>query len=244
MSSLHSPSPTRRSAPSRRGRALAAIALAAVVPLAAGCGAGFTSETQAIKPDSGNGSVGPFKINNVWVVQDAKTGNAEIIGAVANTGSTAGTMTGVEVSGHTAAIASPMSTPQMPFPKSESSQLVVGAKHVGIGPAFSVNFGQPGFPELEIPGAHLQLGSLTTVAFTFAGAGSAHIVAQVVTDTGLWASYNPNGPNIAKPSVSASASTSASVSSSPVIPASEAAQGAVSPTATASASASPSPSAS
>jgi hypothetical protein len=214
------------------------------VPLAAGCGAGFTSETQAIKPDSGSGSVGPFKINNVWVVQDAKTGNAEVIGAVANTGASVGTMTGVEVSGHTAALASPTSSPQMPFPKSEGSQLVVGATQVDIGPDFSVSFGQPGYPELEIPGAHLQLGSLTTVTFSFAEAGSAHIVAQVVEDTGLWAAYNPNGPNSAKPTASASPTSSASVSSSPVIPASEAAQGAVAPTASATTSASPSASAS
>lgn len=237
MSSLHSPSPTRRSAPSRRGRALAAVALAAaVVPLAAGCGAGFTAETQNIKPNSGNGIVGVFRINNVWVVADAKTGNAEVIAAVANTGSSAGTLTGVQVSGHSAAVASPVASPLAPHPASYSSQVVIGANQVDIGPQFSVSFGQPGSPELELHGAHLKLGSLVNVTFSFADGGSGQIVAQVVANSGLWATYNPNAGNSPSPkaSPSASASASASASSSASSSASASASASVSPSASAS----------
>jgi len=70
VSSLHSPSTTRRSTPSRRGRAGLATAavLLTVAPLAAACGAGFNAASTQVKLDSGSGITGALKINNVSVV--------------------------------------------------------------------------------------------------------------------------------------------------------------------------------
>jgi len=193
-----------------------------VVPLAAACGAGFNSEAEDLKPNSGAGSVGALKVNNVWVVVDPSTGNAEVIGAVANTGGDAtATLAGVQVGSNAAqlrAAGDPTGT----------------AASVDIPVGQSVSFGQAKQPEIELPGSGLTVGNLTQVTFDFGTVGTVSITAQIQSNTGLWAEYDPNSAVVTpSPSPSASASASASASGS--------ASAGASSSASASASASASP---
>jgi hypothetical protein len=198
VSSLHSPSTTRRSHPSRRGRAGLATAaiLVAVAPLAAACGAGFNSAALEVKPNAGAGTVGALKVNNVWVIVDPSTGNAEVIGAVANTGGDSASVTGVQVGDASAQIRL-AADPTAP------------ATQADIPAGQSVSFGQPKQPEIEVPASSLTVGNLTQVTFTFGDGSTLDVTAQIQSNTGLWADYNPNAA-VVTPSPSPSASVSAS----------------------------------
>jgi hypothetical protein len=189
-----------------------------VLPLAAACGAGFDAAAENVKPDSGSGAVGALKVNNVWVVVDPTTGNAEIIGAVANSGgdSTA-TLAGVQVGGNAAQLRSA----DDPTGTTPSVDIPAGG---------SVSFGEPQQPEIELPDSGLTVGNLTQVVFDFGTVGTVSITAQIQSNTGLWADYDPNSA-VVTPSPSPSASASASASSS--------ASAGASSSASASASASP-----
>jgi hypothetical protein len=181
-----SSSPQRRTAAPLRGRRLSAAAAALLaVPLAAGCAAGFNATTQQIKPNSGSGAVGGVKVNNVWVIVDPNTGNAEVIGAVANTNSSTDTLTGVTATNVPAKITGKDAA-------ESTTGITVSGDSVTIPGQQSVSFGQPGRPDLELPGAAFQPGLLSQVTFTFAQAGSVTVTAQIQANSGLWASYNPN----------------------------------------------------
>ena len=224
MSSLHSLSTTRRSTPSRRGRAGLAVAavVAVVTPLAAACGSGFNSAALDVKPNAGAGAVGSVKINNVWVVVDPASGNAEVIGAVANTGSTDLDWPSVQVNGNSTQ-----------FQMASGAETAV-ASNTGIPAGQSVSFGLTGQPQIELTGGSLKAGNLTQVVFSFGSIGNVTITAQIEPNTGLFADYNPDA---VVPAASASgAGTSASATSS--------ASATAGATASASASGSPSPSAS
>ncbi|MGH2877695.1 MAG: hypothetical protein ACRDLV_15695 [Solirubrobacteraceae bacterium] len=246
MSSLHSPSTTRRSAPSRRGRAGVATAavLLAVTPFAAACGAGFNAATDSIKPNAGAGTVGALKINNVWVVVDPASGAAEVIGAVANTGDTQVSLPQVSVDDTSATIGAPG-----PSPVDASVPPLSG-----IDAGQSISFGEQGQPEIALNSSSLTPGNLAKVTFDFGSTGSATINAQIESNTGLFAAYNPDGGSStagastsATPSTSASgdlgASPSTSASSGAGLPSSSASASGSTST-SASASATPSPSAS
>lgn len=226
MSSLHSPSTTRRSTPSRRGRAGLATAavLLTVAPLAAACGAGFDAASTQVKPDSGSGSTGALKVNNVWVVVDPNTNNAEVIGAVSNTGDTDVSWPNVQVAGSSA---------QIVAGAADGSTAAAQSTADSIGAGQTTYFGRPGQPQIEFSAAGLTLGDLTSVTFSFGGAGTVTIPAQIQPNTGIFADYNPN-PASASPSASASAvaSASASASSSASATASASATGSASASAT------------
>jgi hypothetical protein len=206
VSSLHSPSTIRRSTPSRRSRAgLATAAVVAVVaPLAAACGAGFNSAALDVKPNAGAGSAGAVKVNNVWVIVDPTTGNAEVIGAVANTGTTAESVTGVQV-GDTGA--------QIRLP----SGPIVDADNYSIDAGQSVSFGEQNQPVIAVAAASLTPGKLTPVSFSFGDSGSVTVTAQIQSDAGLWAGYDPNAANTISPALAPApgAGVSASASASP-----------------------------
>jgi len=195
-----------------------------VAPLAAACGAGFNAAALEVKPNSGAGAVGSLKVNNVWVVVDPATGNAEVIGAVANSGSDTASLTGVQVGDALAQLRS-------------ASDVTATAASASIAAGQSVSFGQPGQPEIELTGSPLTPGNLTQVTFSFGSVGTVAVTAQIETNTGLFAEYDPNAAN-ATPSPSASASVSASATSS----ASAGASSTASASSSAAASASPSPS--
>lgn len=233
MSSLHSPSTTRRSTPSRRSRAGLAVAavLAAVAPLAAGCGAGFDSASVAVKPNAGMGTAGAMKVNNVWVVVDPSSGNAEVIGAVSNTGNSDVDWPAVQVNGTSAQI--------QPATNTGSAADTASVSTSGITAGQSVSFGEQGQPQIELANSGLTAGNLVQVVFSFGTFGTVTISAQVHSNTGLFANYDPNA-GVAVPSPSASEIASASASAS----ATASASAEVSKSASASASASASPSAS
>ncbi len=226
MSSLHSPSTTRRSIPSRRSRAGLAVAavLAAVTPLAAGCGAGFNTASLEVKPNAGAGTVGAVKVNNVWVIVDPATGNAEVIGGVANTGSAELGWPTVQVDGSSAQI----------MPTSNGGSAAAAS---GIGAGQAVNFGEPGAPQIELPNSKLTPGGLTHVTFGFGSVGTVKITAQIQSNTGLFADYDPDAA-VASPSSSPSASASAGASASASVSASASASASASESASASPSAS------
>jgi hypothetical protein len=202
VSSQHSPSTNRRRPTvSRRVRAgLATAAVIAVVgPLAAACGAGFDPASEDVKPNAGAGTAGALKVNNVWVVADPSTGNAEVLGAVANTGTGTASVQSVEVNGVGGQF----------FQAADSASPGAGASGVTsspvIDPGQSVSFGEPGEPQVELAGSALHPGDLAQVVFSFGGAGSVTITAQVEANAGLWADYDPNAA-VASPSPSASPS--------------------------------------
>lgn len=187
-----SSSPQRRTAAPLRGRRLAAAAgVLLAVPLAAGCAAGFDSTTQQIKPDAGAGQVGDIRVNNVWVVVDQATGNAEVIAAVANGGSGSDTLTGVTATNMPAKVAGTEAD-------AASTGISVDSGSVSIPGGQSVSFGQTGSPELELADAGFQTGLLSQVTFTFAQAGSVTVTAQIQPNTGLFADDDPNS-GIPKP---------------------------------------------
>jgi hypothetical protein len=186
---------------SSRGRAaLAGAALLVALPVLAACSAGSDAAVYQIQPDNGEGKVGYMYISNVWVVLDSTTGDAEVIGQVANTapaGTNTNTLTSVSVGGATATIVPPSDTTQLaPGVQVTSSSVVLpGLK--------SVQFGETGQPELEVQNSDVQLGSNTQVDYTFANGQSVSVTAIVEPDSGLWASYTPGQVNGASPSAGA-----------------------------------------
>lgn len=181
-----SSSPQRRTAAPLRGRRLAAAAgVLLAVPLAAGCAAGFDATTSQVKPDAASGQVGDVKVDNVWVVVDQNTGNAEIVGTVTNTGSATDTLTGVTATSTPAKIAGTEAN-------TASTGITVGADSVSVPAGESVGFGNSGSPELELANASFKPGLLSQVTFTFAQAGSVTVTAEIQTNTGLFTEYDPN----------------------------------------------------
>lgn len=187
----------------------------------AGCGAGFNSASLEVKPDSGSAQLGSLRINNVWVVVDPATGNAEVIGAVANTGRSPEQLVSVAAAGKPATVHPAAHAPNaLPLP--EGSVQVVG-NTVTIAANSSVSFGQPGRPELEIPGAAFLPGRFTSVDLGFANAGHASVSTLIMPNTGLFENYDPNGvnamttpsPRAAAPALSVSPSLAPSPSRSP-----------------------------
>ena len=200
MSSIPTSTSTSRAAGgsplrSRRGRAGLAggAVLLAALPLLAACSAGSDPEVYKIIPDNGNAKAGNMWMSNVWVVFDKTTGNAEVIGQVANT-NPSGTeqLTGVTVGGVAATLVQPPN-------QQLASGVSISGNSVTIPGLKSVQFGQPGQPELEIANADVTLGTNAPVTFTFANGQTGNIAALVQPNSGLYAQYDPNGPNTASP---------------------------------------------
>lgn len=202
MSSLHSLSTTRRSTRSRRSRAGLAVAavVATVTPFAAACGSGFNSAALQVVPNAGAATVGSLKLNNVWVVVDPASGNAEVIGSLANTGNDDLAWPTVQVGGTSA---------QIQQPSGAGAGANPGASTSGVPAGQSVSFGLAGQPQIEVTGASLTPGNLTQVVFSFGSAGNVTISAQIQSNTGLFADYNPDSVNGASGGASASASANA-----------------------------------
>ena len=191
----------------RRNRtALAGAALLVALPVLAACSAGSDPEVYNIKPDNGEATTGYVWISNVWVVADANTGNAEVIGQLANTDpsqSDSAQLTGVTINGQPATV-------QQPSTSTLSPGVTVSGGDVTIPGLRSVQFGQQGQPQLLAADAGVTIGQTTQVVYTFANGGTATVTAQVQPNSGLWAQYSPNGPATATALPSTTASTSAS----------------------------------
>ena len=191
---------------SRRGRtALAGSVLLVALPLLAACSNGNGAEVYQIKPDAGQAKVGETWISNVWVVFDSSTGNAEVTGQVANTDPTSSNsieLTSVTIGGATATIVPPADTAKL------ATGVTVSASSVTIPGLKSVQFGQPGQPEVELANADLTTGSNTQVVYTFSSGQTATVTAIVEPNSGLWATFNPNGPNTGASATASGTATS------------------------------------
>ncbi|WP_282206099.1 DUF461 domain-containing protein [Kitasatospora fiedleri] len=188
----------------RRG-AVAAIVLAAIVPLAA-CAAGNDASTLQIKPDNAATAIGSdVKLNNIVVVTPGGTageytGPANVTVNVANTGDGPEVLTSLKV-GDTAA------------KLTDKSGAAVDS--IALAPGESVLLGAEGGPLAAVPNADVSVGGYVKTTFTFKNAGEVSANANVQPADGLYEGYgpakaSPSAP--ASPAASASASAGASVS--------------------------------
>lgn len=232
VSDLDAPQAHRRPAlPRRRGVATLAAAalLLAVAPLATACGAGFTAASLTVRPNAGAGDTGSLKVNNVWVVVDPVAGQAQVIGAVANTGRTPDSVTGASASGVPARVTGNVASGAV-----ACAGTTMAGGTVTIPENRSVSFGLTGCPRLSLASAvPFRPGRIAPVTLTFARAPSLTMNAQIVSATGQFAQYRlarviviisaPNGTGratatataTAMPSGTASPSVSASASAAP-----------------------------
>ncbi|MFJ4677333.1 MULTISPECIES: DUF461 domain-containing protein [unclassified Kitasatospora] len=191
----------------RRG-AVAAIVLAAIVPLAA-CAAGNDASTLQIKPDNAATAIGSdVKLNNIVVVTPGGTageytGPANVTVNVANTGDSPEVLTSLKV-GDTAA------------KLTDKSGAAVDS--IALAPGESVLLGAEGGPLAAVPNADVSVGGYVRTTFTFKNAGEVSANANVQPADGLYEGYgpakaSPSAP--ASPSTGASASVSAGASTSP-----------------------------
>ncbi|MFG2824313.1 DUF461 domain-containing protein [Kitasatospora sp. NPDC048365] len=208
----------------RRG-AIAALVLAAIVPLSA-CAAGNTADTLEIKPDNAATSIGnDLRLNNIVVVAPA-TAAAEYEGPLAvtvnisNTDSVPHSLKSLLV-GTTAAT----------FTDDKGGAL----SEVVIPAGGAVLLGGDGQPSARVTGTKVTVGGNAETSFGFGDAGKVTAPAYVQPAVGYYAGYGP-AEEAAKPS--AAASPSASASGSPAASASASPGASTSPSAGASASAS------
>jgi hypothetical protein len=175
-----------------RFRRIAALSLVGL--LAAGCGAGFNAASLDVRPNSGAAQDGSLKINNVWVVVDPGTGNAEVLGAVANTGSAADRLVSAAANGLRATVR-PASPAAGAAPQEQAATVAGG--EVTIEGGSSVSFGQPQQPQLALAaGPGFLPGNLARVSLDFAAAGPVTTTAEIVSNTSLFAQYDPNGSTV------------------------------------------------
>jgi hypothetical protein len=203
--------------------------LLVALPVLAACAAGSDPEVYNIKPDNGLATAGDMWISNVWVVSDANTGNAEVIGQVANTNpsqSETTQLTSVTVNGQPAAV-------QETGTSTLSPGVTVTGSDVSIPGLRSVQFGQQGQPQLLATDPGVVIGQNAQVVYTFSDGTTATVTAQVQPNSGLWAQYNPNGPSTA----TALPTTTASGTATPSATGSATGTGTTTATATATATA-------
>ncbi|MEU5385839.1 DUF461 domain-containing protein [Kitasatospora cineracea] len=182
----------------RRG-AVAAIVLAAILPLAA-CATGNDASTLQIKPDNAATSVGDgVKLNNIVVVTEAGsagayTGPATVTVNIANAGTTDDVLTSVKIGDATAKL---------------TDENGAAVSTVDLKAGQSVLLGAQGSPVAQVSSSQLSVGGYVKTTFTFAKAGEVSAQANVQPAVG---SYEAFGPKKAAPSPSASASASAGAS--------------------------------
>lgn len=195
-SNPHSSAPSPRASHSsvlrsRRNRtALGGAVLVVALPVLAACAAGTDPQAYQVKPDAGMATTGFMWISNVWVVADSNSGNAEVIGQLANTNPDQGSslqLTSVTVNGNA-----------MTVQPASASALAPGVQVAGgdvtIPGMRSVQFGQKGQPMLLSTSPGVTVGQNAQVVYTFSDGSKATVTAQVQPNSGLWAEYNPNGP--------------------------------------------------
>jgi hypothetical protein len=208
--------PRRPALPRRRGVAplAAAALLLAVAPLATACGAGFNANSLTVRPNAGAGITGTLRVNNIWVVVDRAAGQAQVIGAVANSGSTTDSVTGASASGVPAKVTGTVANGAL-----ACYRTTVAGGTVTIPRRRSVSFGEAGCPRLSLADATaFPPGRITSVTLMFGQAPPLTVNAQIVSATGLFAQYRlppvivaASGP---KPTGGASGSATAAPSPS------------------------------
>lgn len=188
----------------RRG-AIAAVILAAIVPLSA-CAADTGAETLQVKPDNPETSLGnDLKLNEIVVVTTAnavsgRPGPADVTVDIANTGKAAETLQSVTVGQGTAAL----------FTDAKGAPL----SQITVPAGGAVLLGGPGQPVVHVTSVDAPVGGFMPVTFSFGTAGQVTAQAQVQPATGNYASFGPTGVPSGTPSAGASASASAGASTS------------------------------
>ncbi|MDR3035511.1 MAG: DUF461 domain-containing protein, partial [Kitasatospora sp.] len=182
----------------RRG-AVAAIVLAAILPLAA-CATGNDASTLQIKPDNAATSVGNgVKLNNIVVVTEAGsagayTGPATVTVNIANAGTADDVLTSVKIGDATAKLTDENGAPVSSVDLKVNQSVLLGAE---------------GSPVAQVASTQLSVGGYVKTTFTFEKAGEVSAQANVQPAVG---SYEGFGPKKAAPSASTSASASAGAS--------------------------------
>ncbi|WP_371497838.1 DUF461 domain-containing protein [Kitasatospora sp. NBC_00374] len=230
----------------RRG-AIAALVLAAIVPLSA-CAAGNTPDTLEIKPDNAATSLGDnLRLNNIVVVTPARTaagaGESAAVPAtvtvnISNTGQAPESLKSITVGDAAATFTDAKGAPV--------NEIVIPA-------GGAVLIGGPEQPNARVASAKLSTGGFATTNFTFAVAGKVGAEAAVQPAVGLYAGFGPkaevlpSASPVVAPAPSASGSATASASATAPVPpsgsASAPASGAATATGTPTGTASSSPAA-
>ncbi|MFJ1704565.1 DUF461 domain-containing protein [Kitasatospora sp. NPDC088346] len=200
----------------RRG-AIAALVLAAIVPLSA-CAAGNTPDTLEVKPDNAATSLGNnLRLNNIVVVTPARsaagagestTGPANVTVNISNTGQAPTLLKSVTVGGVAATFTDAKGAP-------------VDAIDIPAGGA--VLIGGPDQPGAHVAAAKLATGGFVTTNFAFAGPGEVSAEAAVQPAVGLYAGFGPKAEALPSasavaPAPSPSGSASASASATAPVP--------------------------
>ena len=202
--------PTRiRRARVPRGLSVCTVLIGAAL-CAAGCGAGFNASSQRVVPNSGSALIGGLRINGAVVVMDPATRDAEVVAAVANTGSGPDRLVSVTAGGSSATVRPATST--SPLDALPGVGVTVAGNTAIIPSGSAVSFGQPGRPSLRISDSSMVPGHFTRVEFGFAGGGQTSLNVLVMPNTGLFDSYNLGPTASATPSQSASPSAGPSPS--------------------------------
>ncbi|MEU9130286.1 DUF461 domain-containing protein [Kitasatospora sp. NPDC048540] len=193
----------------RRG-AIAALVLAAIVPLSA-CAAGNTPDTLEIKPDNAATSLGDYlRLNNIVVVtlpraaaEGAGAGPANVTANISNSGTTPETLKSITVGDNMTAT----------FTDAKGAQL----SEIVIPAGGAVLLGGPDQPSAHVASVKVSVGGFAPTGFVFGRAGQVGTEAAVLPAVGQYAAFGPKaeaGPS-ASPSSSASPSAAASASPSP-----------------------------
>jgi uncharacterized Zn-binding protein involved in type VI secretion len=170
----------------RRG-AVAALIIA-TAPILSACAAGDTAASLKVKPDSAATSItngaSALKLNGITVItRPDGVAPASVNVNIANDGSAADTLTGVTVNGVPAVLSGDMT----------------------IQPLDSLRLGTPGQPSAVVQTLDASPGQNTTVAFTFATAGSVQVLALINPGVGQYAAYAPTPSPTPAPVLTATA---------------------------------------
>ncbi|MEV4614216.1 DUF461 domain-containing protein [Kitasatospora sp. NPDC049258] len=195
----------------RRG-AIAALVLAAIVPLSA-CAAGNSPDTLEIQPDNASTSLGDnLRLNNIVVVtEDSASGEAagpaNVTVNISNSGTTPETLKSITVGDSSTATFTDAKGAPIP-------EIVIPAGK-------AVLLGGPEQPVAHVASAKVNVGGFAATSFVFGSAGKVGSQAAVLPARGQYAAFGPKAESA--PSASASpavtVSPSAPVSGSPAAPA-------------------------
>ncbi|WP_354641244.1 DUF461 domain-containing protein [Kitasatospora camelliae] len=210
----------------RRG-AIAALVLAAIVPLSA-CAAGNSADTMEIKPDNVSATLGSnILLNNIVVVTRVSptaeySGPATVTVNINNGGSAPETLKSITI-GDAQAVLTDASGARV-------NELVIPA-------GGSLLIGGEGQPTAQASSAKVTLGGLTPTSFTFGSAGKVSADASVVPARSFYAGFGPKVEAPASPSAAVTGAASPTGAATPTGAASPG--GSASPGATVSGSATP-----
>jgi hypothetical protein len=202
---------------SRRTRAGVLAVAIGIVPVAAGCSAGFDNASQQVKPDHSSDQIGALKVQNVNVVLGSNGSPDVVMASIVNTADSPDTLSSVGVNGAQATLA-PASTPA---PNVGSNLAGAGSP---TGPYSIPAYGALALGGQSTPGAalatitnnSLQPGTFATVTFVFANSGVLTVTDAYVTPaTGYYAGITAAPATTPPPTATATATSTARGTATP-----------------------------